>query len=542
MRSHSDFVRRGPRQRDRRTNSTDLTSPLRAGTTLLALLILSLLPAVATPALAQDEDPGTLRFQQRTTRVTEEDGLAVLRLDRIRGDDGEVSVSFETEDGSAVAGEDYEETSGTLIWGDGQRGSRTIQIPILDDADGEGQESFRVVLTEVTGDAELADTSATVRIRPSDRGNGGPPSVGAGILKFDQGNFLVIESSGEAVITVDRFRGAEGDVSVLVETRDHTAEAGEDYEETSEILEWADGEQGRKTLLIPILDDDEHEPTEHVRLRLVEPEGGAVLDNGRARALLTIRDDDRPDDGDADDDAGEIEFTDDDFQVIEDADVAVIEARRSGGSLGAVSVEFSTSDGSAVDGEDYVGVSGVLSWEDGESGVESFEVEVLEDELTEGNETVELSLANPTGGAELGSGGGSGDADGTLTILDNDGEVGVCVEDDTTLCLSEDRFQVEVVWRTSGGDTGEGQAVDFGDDTGFFWFFDEDNLELMVKVLDACSLAGFDSYWVFFGGTTDVDFTVTVTDTASGVVKEYMNPGGDPADPVQDTLTFQTCP
>lgn len=511
----------------------------RAGWLLLApvLTALSLLTALPNPALAQDGDPGALRFQQRTTRVTEADGVAVLRLDRIRGDDGPVSVEFETEDGSAVAGEDYEETSGTLTWDDAQRGSRTIQIPVLDDDDGEGQESFRVVLSGVTGDAEVATAAVTVRIAPSDRGPGGPPSAGAGVLKFDQGNFLVIESSGEAVIAVDRFRGSEGEISVTVETADHRAEAGEDYEETSETLEWADGEQGRKTLVIPILDDDDHEPTEHVRLRLEDPEGGARLDQGRARALLTIRDDDRPDDGDDEDDAGEIGLAEDDFQVIEDEGVAVIEAERSGGSLGAVSVELATADGSATEGEDYTGISGVLSWDDGEEGSKSFEVEILEDDLAEGNETVNLTLSNPTGGAEL-----DGDAEGTLTILDNDGEVGVCTEDDTTLCLSDDRFRVQVVWRTGGGDTGEGRAVGFSEDTGFFWFFDESNLELMVKVLDACELPGFDSFWVFFGGTTDVDFTVTVTDTATGVVKEYVNAGGDAADPVQDTLTFQTCP
>ena len=58
-----------------------------------------------------------------------------------------------------------------------------------------------------------------------------------------------------------------------------------------------------------------------------------------------------------------------------------------------------------------------------------------------------------------------------------------------------------------------------------------------IKVLDACDT--FEAYWVFFAATTNVDFTVKVTDTETGLVKEYTNTGGNAADPVQDTFTFE---
>ena len=514
-----------------------------SGSTLLRivpslLVALSISTLLAAPVLAQD-GPGTLRFERNNNQVREGDGLALATVVRRGGSDGVVTVDFETEDSSAVADEDYTAVSGTLTWEDGQQGARVIEIPVLDDGDSEGLENFGVLLSNPTGDAEITRGSLEIRILPSDRGRGGPPSDGAGVFKFDQGNFKVIESAGMAVITVERFRGSEGDVSVVVETGDRKAIAGEDYEETSETLEWTDGESGRKTVEVPLLDDSDHEPSEHVLLTLSEPSGGAALDNGRAHALMTIRDNDAPGDGDEGEDGpGEIAFADDGFQVIEDEGVASIAVARKNGSSGAVSVEYSTSDGSAVDGEDYTGIGGVLSWEDGESGVKTFEVEILEDDVTEGNETVDLTLSNPTGGAEL----DDGDSTAELTILDNDGEIGLCSSDDTTLCLSDERFEVSVVWRTSGGDTGEGRAVTFTEDTGFFWFFDEANLEVMVKVLDACELPGFNSFWVFFAATTNVDFTVTVLDTRSGVLKEYTNAAGEVAEPIQDTVTFETCP
>ncbi|MEM7355457.1 MAG: hypothetical protein AAF657_31885, partial [Acidobacteriota bacterium] len=93
---------------------------------------------------------------------------------------------------------------------------------------------------------------------------------------------------------------------------------------------------------------------------------------------------------------------------------------------------------------------------------------------------------------------------------------GVCLAGETTLCLNDGRFRVEVGWTTaSGGPSGQGKAVDETTDTGFFWFFNPENIELVVKVLDACETA-FESFWVFAGGLTDVGVVIDVTDTQSG--------------------------
>jgi hypothetical protein len=64
----------------------------------------------------------------------------------------------------------------------------------------------------------------------------------------------------------------------------------------------------------------------------------------------------------------------------------------------------------------------------------------------------------------------------------------------------------------------------FSGDTGFFWFFDQANVELAVKVLDGTPLNG--KFWVFYGALSSVEYTITVTDTQTGSVKEYRNPAG----------------
>ena len=75
-----------------------------------------------------------------------------------------------------------------------------------------------------------------------------------------------------------------------------------------------------------------------------------------------------------------------------------------------------------------------------------------------------------------------------------------------------------------------------------FWFFNENNIEMLIKIQNAC-VDPFNRYWVFFAATTNVEFEVVVEDTAHpGVERRYTNPQGMAALPVQDTGAFATCP
>jgi len=99
-----------------------------------------------------------------------------------------------------------------------------------------------------------------------------------------------------------------------------------------------------------------------------------------------------------------------------------------------------------------------------------------------------------------------------------------CDEAPERLCLGEGRFAVEVDWRDFQGNQGIGQAQGLTPDTGYFWFFDSANVELVVKVLDGRAINGH--FWVFYGSLSNVGYTLTVTDTATGRTKSYENPPG----------------
>jgi hypothetical protein len=114
-----------------------------------------------------------------------------------------------------------------------------------------------------------------------------------------------------------------------------------------------------------------------------------------------------------------------------------------------------------------------------------------------------------------------------------------CVEGDTTLCISG-RFQVEATWETASGKSGAAHAVPLTSESGYFWFFDPSNVELLVKTLDACGIGK--GQWFFAAGLTTVGVQLQVTDTFTGEVRTYANPLGTAFLPIQDTAAFSFCP
>jgi ELWxxDGT repeat protein len=102
------------------------------------------------------------------------------------------------------------------------------------------------------------------------------------------------------------------------------------------------------------------------------------------------------------------------------------------------------------------------------------------------------------------------------------GAVAPCAPSAQRLCLGDGRFAIEIAWSDGRGASGTGQAVPVTGDTGIFWFFDPANVEVVLKVLDGTSING--KFWVFYGALSNVEYTIRVTDTQTGTVREYRNP------------------
>jgi hypothetical protein len=124
-----------------------------------------------------------------------------------------------------------------------------------------------------------------------------------------------------------------------------------------------------------------------------------------------------------------------------------------------------------------------------------------------------------------------------------------CIANSTTLCIDQNpgdgRFMIQVSYHTSqgGGLSGSGNAIPLSSlgvtEGGLFWFFGASNPEMLIKIIDGCGLNSH--FWVFYAATTNVGFTVTVTDSVTGHHAVYSNPDKNAAPPKQDTSAL-ACP
>ncbi len=247
------------------------------------------------------------------------------------------------------------------------------------------------------------------------------PTAGSGTFAFSASTFSLNEN-GTAVnaITVNRTGSATGSASVLITLIDGTATGGippiafpTDFNNTSITLVFGAGET-TKTVTVPILDDSIVESNETLTLQLA-PITVGVLVGAQSTASVTIIDNDTAN-------AGTLSFSRSGFSVNEDG-VAVnaVIVTRSGSSTGGVGATINLANGTATGGStplvfpnDYSNAAINLSFASGETS-KVITVPILDDAIAESDETVNLTLTNPTGGANIGS-----QSSATLTILDND--------------------------------------------------------------------------------------------------------------------------
>ena len=346
---------------------------------------------------------GTVKLASPTFSISEAAGSAVITVNRAGGTAGGVTVDFEAADqpcgsppcaGKAQGGFDYQAVSGTLTFGAGET-TKTILIPVTNDAQVNGNRTFLVTLSNPQGGATLGTpSSSTVTIVNDDRG---------GVLQFSATSYTVTEPTSvtaTATITVTRTGTSLGAATVAFSTANGTATAGSDYVATATTLVFGQGETS-KTVGVPILPDGVAEGNETVLLTLANPGGGATLGT-LVTAVLTIVDS-----------APSTRFSASTFSVTEGS-AATITVLRGGSATGTLRVNYATGGGSALVDTDYKAVAGTLTFGPGVTSA-NFTVPTLNTPATDGDRTVNLALSATTVDTFVAT-----PATATLTILDND--------------------------------------------------------------------------------------------------------------------------
>jgi plastocyanin len=341
------------------------------------------------------------------------------------------------------------------------------------------------------------------------QGGGNTPHPGT--LGFSLAGYAVNEGAGSATIAVQRLGGDDGAVSVHFAATAGSATVGQDFTAVSGTLSWGDHDHASKTFTVPVINDTVVEPSETVLLALSSPTGGAALDAARTSATLSIQDND---------------------------------TTGGGGPVAApTNLKATAASTSEID----------LAWTDNASNETGFSIERrgvggtyqvvatvganVHSAAVTGLDPAAFSLFRVRATGTTANSPYSTEA-AAATLAD----IGACVPGADALCLNNGRFRASVDWHTAT-DTGAGSAVPLpaAPDSGLFYFFNPTNIEMLIKVLNAC-VPPFNHYWVFFAATTNVEFAVVVADTQTGKTVAYFNPLNRSAPPVQDINAFATCP
>jgi hypothetical protein len=244
------------------------------------------------------------------------------------------------------------------------------------------------------GGDDWSDKPILVRLL-GEGGGDGPGVLGVTL----QGAEFVDEEVGDVVLEVRRTGGAAGRVSVAYQVtgsaQGRAATPGEDFVADAGRLEWDDGDMSPQVIRVRILNDDVREEFEVVAVPLTDVQGGAGL--GTRGAIVEILANNDPRDGEL-----ELAVASVAAAIGEAGGSVVLTVVRNGAAVGAVSVDYATSSGTATAGTDYVSTSGSLNWADGDSASKTISVDVTNDGVAENDESFRLTLSNPSG-ATLGS-------------------------------------------------------------------------------------------------------------------------------------------
>jgi plastocyanin len=342
----------------------------------------------------------------------------------------------------------------------------------------------------------------TITVNPA---AGGSP----GSLAFAQASYSAADTAGHASISVQRTAGSSGAVGVHYATSNGTAVTGTNYQAASGTLSWADGDSAVKSFQVPVINDGKPDGNHTVNLALSAPTGGASL--GGASAILTI----------ANSNTGSAPAAPTNL-VATPLDSTEIQLTWTVNSNDETALHVQSK---ALNGGSFQDLPLLPA------GASSLTVTGLQPATAYG---FQVRAENAAGDSAY-----TPEADATTAPAPGT----ACVADANTLCLGTGgRFRATVSF-ASAAQSGQGTAVPLvtNPSSGLFYFFDSSNIEMLIKVLNACA-PPFNDYWVFFAATTNVQFNVTVLDTQTSKMRVYSNPLNQAALPVQDTSAFLTCP
>ena len=384
---------------------------------LFAPTVAGLGAGTATVTIDDNEAMPQASFEKDAYPVGEGDDHAVLRVNLTGKAQRDTQIQYATADGTAKAGADYTNASGTLtILGDSLSG--TLEVPVLEDGLYEEGESFFVSLTALSG-ATVSEESAAVNIDDNET----QPQIG-----FSPDTYTVSENAANAVLSLNITVPAQADMVLHYVTQAGTATAPGDFTQTSGT-KTIPGGSTTASISIPLADDDLYEGNENF-LVVLQQSTIATLGTDTASVVLT--------DTEA---MPSISFSAAAFEKKENGGSGMLTVSLSGKSQSAVTVAYATAAGTAQPGADFTATQGILTIPGGQTQG-SVPVPLLDDSIYEGDESFTVTLSNPAGAILALS-------SAAFTIRDNEGEPQIGFSG-STFSMAENKAQMPVTLTLSG--------------------------------------------------------------------------------------------
>jgi len=232
-----------------------------------------------------DASKAIIEFHASSAAVMENIGTFKVLICRHGNRSKTVQVKVETIDGSATEGEDYHKVDEILTFQPDET-EKEIGVTIVDDNQWEPDEEFYLKLNLLGSDESMEAKLGRTSIMEIMILNDDEP----GTFQFEKRGHLVKESCGDALISVVRQNGADGDVEVKWQTIDKAAKNGKDFHGGEGVLHFKHGETQRD-ISIPIVNDMEPERDENFEIELLEVSEGAKLGKVKKTAVTITNDD-----------------------------------------------------------------------------------------------------------------------------------------------------------------------------------------------------------------------------------------------------------
>ena len=219
-----------------------------------------------------------------------EDGGNVVFTVRISAASGSsVTVDYATSDGTATEGQDYTDTSGTLTFAANSTASRTISVPVTDDAVDEAEaETFTLTLSNAQG-ASLAGGASTLAVTGTITDNDDP----AVTVEFDAASYTATEGGTAATVTVNLSADPERSVTIPITATGAGGAGSGDYSLSATTVTIAGGSTSA-TFTVTATDDSDDDDGESVNLSFGTNLPDAVSAGTQATATVSLTDNDVP--------------------------------------------------------------------------------------------------------------------------------------------------------------------------------------------------------------------------------------------------------